>query len=337
MRVPMITTNRRYNNHLAGSADRINRSLERVNTGRRYMRASQDPVAASKVSLLRQNIANTENYIENAEYSKSTLEAQYSTGLIVKERLDTAYEQVLKAKNGTLTQQERDILKSTIQNTTNEIFSTVNSQAAGKYNFGGSDNAAPPLAWNVDPITGDRTLTYHGQDVSAGGPFPMDADVFVDIGLGLTIDATGQVDPMTGLQVSASAVDLLGSGTTTVTLADGTDYDVPQNSIEILEEIATHLDPYNEERVDILLGALTTNMSKVTGAITDISDRAKFAEFNNTRLDADLTNAQTVRQEVEFLTPIESINLFKMDEFIYNTTLQMGPKVIQPSLFDFLR
>lgn len=336
MRVPTITTNRRYNSHLSGSAERVNRSLERVNTGRRYMRASQDPVAANKVALLRQNIANTENYIENAQYSKSTLESQYTTGLLVKERLDTAYEQVLKAKNGTLTQQERDVLKSTIENTTNEIFSTVNSQAAGKYNFGGSDNSAPPLSWNVG-AGGPPVLMYHGQPVSGAGPFPMDEDVFLDIGLGLTINGAGQVDPMTGLQVSASAVDLLGFGTTTVTLANGTDYDVPQNSIEILTEISTNLDPYDAEKVDILLGALTTNMSKVTGAVADVSDRSKFAEFNNTRLEADLLNSQTVRQEVEFLTPIESINLFKMDEFIYNTTLQMGPKVIQPSLFDFIR
>ncbi|MEG2295745.1 MAG: hypothetical protein RSB96_03285, partial [Oscillospiraceae bacterium] len=233
----MITTNRRYGNHLSGSADRINKSLERVNTGRRYMRASQDPVTANKVALLRQNIANSENYIENTEYAKSTLESQYTSGLIIKERLDSAYEQVLKAKNGTLTDQERAILKNNIDNTVSEIFSTVNTQTSGKYNFGGSDNATPPLSWGVSPI-GDPILLYHRREVSGNGPFPMDADVFLDIGLGLTINGAGQVDPMTGLQVSSSPIDLLGSGTTVVQLANGTNYNVPQNSIQILQEIS---------------------------------------------------------------------------------------------------
>jgi flagellar hook-associated protein 3 FlgL len=55
------------------------------------------------------------------------------------------------------------------------------------------------------------------------------------------------------------------------------------------------------------------------------------------RLEDQDFNLQERQVDVEGIDPAEAIINFETQKFAYNAALQMGARIIQPSIFDFMR
>ena len=168
-------------------------------------------------------------------------------------------------------------------------------------------------------------------DAKSLADFPMNKDIFMDVGLGLSVDSFGKVDPSTVMTVSTSGAKCMGFGT----YEDGTS----KNIYNLCMEIADTLD---SETLDVkkagdLLEHLKESQATSLLQITGIGDRCNFADFNIDRMDKNILALKDAQNMVESVDPAEVITDFKMQEYAYNTTLSMGTKLLQHSIFDFMR
>ena len=102
--------------------------------------------------------------------------------------------------------------------------------------------------------------------------------------------------------------------------------------------MATELESstYNSDMADKLLGKLQQTSPKVVHALTDVGAKTSYLEFITDRLETKEFNDQERQMKLEAADPAETIIYFKSQEAAYNAALQMGTKIIQPSIFDYM-
>ncbi|HAN43926.1 MAG TPA: hypothetical protein DCP97_00900 [Ruminococcaceae bacterium] len=325
MRITNSMMSRNYLRGLNNNLSTLNTLRSRSETGRKFTRAYQDPVAASRALSIRDSINKMEVWKENASIATDVLHSAETAAMGIKEIVDDAYVELLKANNDPNGIDERRVLSQSIESKMQEILGLANTQFADRYVMAGSNNSTKPFTLDASGY-----LVYNGKAVADGGPFPNDSDVFVDVGLGLSLYTPAgepyptQVDPLSAMQISVSGVDVLGEGS--------------DNIFNILKDAADLLktEPFDHSALETTLSKLDNSRKSLLIQVTELGDRQKFAEYNNERLDSDLASLVEASQETEYVDLPTAIMDFKMQEFVYNASLKMGGKVLQYSLFDFL-
>ena len=66
MRITQSMTNRRYMSQLNAALERKNTSERKINSTKRYNRASEDPISAAKALRTRKAISNTNDILRKA-------------------------------------------------------------------------------------------------------------------------------------------------------------------------------------------------------------------------------------------------------------------------------
>ena len=152
----------------------------------------------------------------------------------------------------------------------------------------------------------------------------------LDVGMNVTFsneaDPT-QVDPGSAFRFTLVGLSFMGNGENNM-------FDTITRMIEFLRA------PYSAQNKELggqLLNQFQETMSVANIAITNLGADTNFLTFTIDRLLDDQLNLRERQQELEIRPPDEAILDFKMQEFIYNATLQMGQRLLQPTLFDFIR
>lgn len=155
--------------------------------------------------------------------------------------------------------------------------------------------------------------------------------VYIDLGLGLSVSADGNVNAQSAFNTSIPAISFLGYGMD----ANGN----PKNIYSLLGEMATELEKENfsYERLTSLEDSLKTQSVDLLSSVTELGVRSNFLTTSKTRLEDATYNIKVQINETEYLDAAEAIMDFKLQEYIYNAALSMGSKVIQPSFLDFMR
>lgn len=339
MRVTPASTNRRYLEHLNVSMAKMNEISFQISSGRKFSRASEDTVSATKALLVRREYDKTQVFISNTEDATDILSATESALTQVNKIMIDVIGLVTTAINGSNEGQPRDVIANNIRNLSEEILKVANTEFAGKYVMGGSAGGTPPFTKGPN-----GQLLFNGAPVSQNAPdgrpyskselenaFPENKGVYVDVGMGLQISADGKINPEHALKISTSGVEVLGSG------VDGEGY--PKNVYELIQRAATMIDSdsFTADQGSKMLNKLIAARDNIGLEITNIGDRQASAKTNLTRLKNDDLNLMKTMNRLESVDKESAIIDYKMHEFIYKSTLQMGTKIIQPSLFDYMR
>lgn len=139
------TSSQRINSHRS----QISVLQERLATGKRINRASDDPNGAEAVINIRTSLKEIDQFRRNASLANQKLVTaddtlgSYQTTL---ERVKTIISQGL---SDTTTQQGRDALALELETLRTRILNTANLQYGGEYLFGGTRQSEPPF----DPTT----------------------------------------------------------------------------------------------------------------------------------------------------------------------------------------
>lgn len=327
MRVTQNQMTRLYLRNSNTALTNMNNLNNRILAQRKFTRASQDSVSASKAMIIRRNLQKNEMYSTNLD----TAEGIYSTAekalLSISSISTTISDSIIEGANGTNGPDEKKIVANQIRNLAKEMLSQINSEYADRKLFGGTNNSTTPFVY--DEAT--KTLTFNGVDINSSSlsDFPKTKEISLDIGLGLQFDADGNVDKQTVMNIALNGAEILGYGTD----ADGD----PKNLISIAFKAADALEAGESGKALNLLEKLNASKSKLMNSITNLGNQQQSVDYARSRLENDEYSLKVAQQTVEGIDLTEEITNYKVAQMAYNATLSMGSNLIPLSIFDYIK
>ena len=164
MRISTTDLQRTSMNNILSTQNRLNKTMDQVSTGKRLQQPSDDPVAASRISLLEGNTARLKIFQSNNIYAENQLSLVESTLSSLTHGLMRVDELRMQAMNGHLQVGEREILATELENKIDELMGLANTKDAdGHYLFSGNQSGnAPYIKQNGQYIyqgdNGERTV-----------------------------------------------------------------------------------------------------------------------------------------------------------------------------------
>ncbi|MCL2055945.1 MAG: hypothetical protein FWH02_01845 [Oscillospiraceae bacterium] len=346
MRISNHSMARSYQMGLMNAQAQHFKAMTRVYTLNRMDSMSEDVSRGLRAFTVRRQLQKNETFQENIKDALTFYTAAEDYVSNINEVGQRVYE-VFLAADGTKTPDEYNAIKLEVTNLRDELLTNLNAQFSDRYIFGNTNVKQPPFGVRiVSDSEGEEaerflTYTYKGQDqlyrtVDVNDITPEHPDYywimndpsFIDVGLGFSMSA-GEIIPGTAYNRSVSGLRAVDTGPLNM-------YDNITRVIKALE--SGDPDPsnyYYEDRK--LIDDMTASYTNAALMLTEIGADTKYLKVTKERLEDDWINLTERQQGLEKMELPEANLQEKLMEFMLNAALQMGPKVLQPSLFQFLR
>lgn len=331
MRITTGMMSNKYIRNLNKSANEMNYLNDKVTTGRKFFKGSEDPVSAIKAYKLRREYRSNDIYDTNLRDVDSFLTTAETNMTEISDNLETVYTSYLRGINGTMGKEEREAIAKELENVQASILTSLNANFEDRYVFGGTSKDVIPFTLDTD-----GNLLFKGINVNDPSNKPeldklVNETINVDLGLGMTFDdVTGELNKDTVFNMSMSGIKFMGYGE-----SDGT----PDNLYTLIGKIKDELrDPnFSLNEISQYINKFEENKNQVLVAITDIGAKTNYLDFLKLRNDDNQFNLNEKILDVEYVDPAEAIVDFKMQEYSYNAALSMGNKILQNSFIDFMK
>lgn len=344
MRITTSMMSSRYIRNLNKSANEMNYLNERVGTGRKFFKGSEDPISAIKAYKLRREYRKTETYDTNIKDVNSFLTSAETNMIEIGESLKSTYELYLRGITGTMGAEEREAIAKELENLQSSILTSLNAKFEDRYVFGGTSKDVLPFTLHDVTLpdgTIGKQLFYKGVNVNTGldkDGLPVGADIleklanekaYVDLGLGMTFNGD-DLNEDTAFNMSMSGISFMGYGET-----DG----ISDNIYTLIGNIKDELrrSDFSIDDISPYLARFEKQKNNVLVAVTDIGAKTNYLDFLEFRNEDNQLNLNAKLYEVEKVDPAEAIVDFKMQEYAYNAALVMGNKILQNSFIDFMK
>ncbi len=130
---------------------KMSKTQMQLSSGLKVLTPSDDPAAAVRTLSLQESIDKTLQYQDNIAMTRSRLSIEEGALQTSENILFRAKELTVQALNSTLTLQDRDAIKSEIDQLLQEMVGVANTKNAnGEYIFSGDLSTTPAVAWNAD-------------------------------------------------------------------------------------------------------------------------------------------------------------------------------------------
>lgn len=345
MRITYKMTTTKYTTNLNTMSTELDKLNTQVASGRKFAKASDDTSSAIKAYQIRRDMAKVEGYQSNVEHANDFLTNSETNLNDINKTLSDATVKILEGKNGTQSPDTRKIIANDLRVMQDQLLDTLNSSVSGTYIYGGSKTGEKPFT-----LDDKGKLLYHNIDVdtlkdgSADLKKLSDDSLYVDVGLGVSVDTT--TDPLTNkttntvnrnsvFNYSIPGINIVGNGTTTV---DGIIGNISNNTYSLLGKIAEQFesDDYSSDTVDNLLGKFQTASDKSNQVTTEIGAKSNYLGFMRDRYDAQTLNMETRQTAVEGIDAAYTYIAYQTQKVAYQAALQIGSKIIQQSVFDYM-
>lgn len=157
MRVTQGVTNRSYLYNLNTAQYNMNKSSEKMQTGRKFSRVSEDVHGAAKLMKLRTQLNRNDSVQEGITLSINELEMTEGILTDMKDITTEVQSEMLKAMNEPTLLASRDTFVAFLQQSKQEILRLANKQYNDKYLFGGQNAEEEPYS-----VGENGALEYHG-------------------------------------------------------------------------------------------------------------------------------------------------------------------------------
>ena len=343
MRITHSMMTRNYMSSVNKNLKNLTNSNDRLSSQRAFNKASEDVSGAARALRVRRLLRENEQAVTTIKDLYATYEAAEDSLMAINNIVGTITEDLVRGMSGTMDVQDREKLAREVENLQEHVLQTMNAKFSDKFLFGASGNADGSAPFTVGA---DGALSYNGQAVDAmgadasgkplvapgGAPIAFNKPNYVDIGLGFELTGTGMdasADPRTAVVNNFSGVEAFGFGVD----ADGN----PKNVYSLLGKVAADLRVGNSSTLSTDLDAVKAMHSALLTQVTDMGNRSDFIEQTSARLENDILNLQEVQNRVEAV-PLEQEMMYNKDfEMSWMVTLQLGSKILPPSIFNFLQ
>ncbi len=153
---------------------------------------------------------------------------------------------------------------------------------------------------------------------------------YADVGLGMSFDSDGNVIPSSVIEISFGGLDALGFGMT--------DDGLPKNCLSVLVEMSNQLrsTEFDLEDFEDIGNQLITVKDTTNFYVAKVGSRSNYIEKSINRLGDEEYNLESLKKLIVEIDTSEEIINMKQYEFAWNAILQMGNKLIPPTLMDYV-
>lgn len=217
---------------------------------------------------------------------------------------------VLKVGNGTYSDEEMKAIQAEMNEKIKALGETLNTTHGGRYMFGGTSVDEPPVL--IEEKDGVVTLTLN--------PKINDEDLKAEISDGINLDynvSASEIFNKDGKNYLDSINDL---SKLMNDIANGVD--VEDNKKELLGDVKQNIDDFFNHTVDTR-----------TKFGVKVNTAEKIKDLNDENI-LNMKGVLSLEQDVNY---VDKFIELKSAEMVYNASIQVGAKLIQPSILDYLR
>lgn len=339
MRVP----NGMMSNRLLTNINRNLALLDRYNTqgstGKKIQVPSDDPIIASRSLKFRTMLSEAEQYAKNTSDATSWIDATETVFVNMNKILEDMKGLMNQGSNDTYTLEDRKKILTEYQSLLEQLEQELNSDYMGRNLFSGFRTDKKPIVKDVN--TGKNILNPEIYGDLQNNIDPITGQIIqVQVGAGITVDINSLAtniydqDDFNGLRGgldknNAPQFDRI------MEFLNSPGY---QNMTEE-EKLAWEKDPDNDLRgmMEQTIKTIEDYQSKLSTQETDIGIRSKRVELVQKRLEDDKLNYKTVMSENEDVNIAEVMMNFNTANAAYTASLNIGMKITQITLADYLR
>lgn len=309
-----MMANQMYDNQQ--NLQRMNKLNEQINTSKLVNRISDDPHKAVKIMRLNNEIKYTEKYNYNIDETVGWMNNTDSSLEELGTILGDVKEAILKIGNGTYSENEFKAIHAEVNEKIKELGEIFNTTHGGRYMFGGS---------NVDdaPMEVDLTEDFPKLSIKNGNNDNLNADISDGTSIDYNISAK-EIFSKDGKGNDTEFIDLINSISETVNkIANEKDETaVEAHKKDLMGNLKDGLDNFFNRSVD----------TRTTFGVR-VNTAEKLKEFNNENI-LNMKGVLSLDQDVDH---VEKFIELKSAELIYQASIQVSSKLIQPTILDYLR
>lgn len=301
MRVTNRAMTNTYLSDVQKSLQSINKLNTQLNTGKQVNKVSDNPYEAIKILNMQNEINDVERYNYNCDeitgWLDSTDDALDKIGNISSE-----IKVLLTSISGSYGEDEIKAIKSEINEKVKQIGEALNTTYAGRFIFGGSNtNEAPvEIFENADGIVELRLKAGANED-------KLKAEISDGIGIDYNLTASQVTDNLKGLNTINNILVELGNN------------------------------PVDKDRVQELNSELGDYMNHVLNNRSAIGARSNTVSNVKSSNDENILRLKGVYSDMQDVDWAEKYIELTSAQMVYNSSMQVGAKMIQPTLLDYLR
>ena len=297
---------------------------QQISTGKVINTVSDDPHKAIKIMNMNNEIKYHEKYNYNIDETVGWMNNTDSSLEAVGNLLGEIKETIIKVGNGTYSQNDMKALNADINEKIKQIADTLNATHGGKYMFGGSNVDDAPITM-IENIDGTVKLEF-SKDKN-GQIIPNTNDLKADISSGINLDynvSVGEIFNIT--DANGNKVNLL---------------DEINNLSKLMNDIANGDEQTAATAKEILMndtkGKIDTLFDHVINERTSLGVRVSTAEKIKEFNDENMVNLKAILSQDQDTDVVEKFIELKSAEMIYQASMQVGAKLIQPTILDYIR
>ena len=301
----MRVTNRgMVNTYMSGMQKNLNEMQKlnnQMNTQKVINKVSDDPYNAVKVMNMKTEIQDIERFNYNCDEITGWLD-------ITDQSLDkigtitTEIKTLLTSINDTYTQNEVNTVKKDVVEKIKELGESLNASYAGKYVFSGSTMDTKPITITEKP---DGTVKL---DFTKG--ISMTSNLYVEVSNGMTMD------------YNLNASEVLGG-----------------NGLDMINDIvdALNKDPFDVNDMINLKGKLDDFQNNILDCRATIGSKQKSVASIKNNNETNLQTAREVMSKIEDADIVEKYVELTTAQLAYNASVQVGSKLFQSTILDFIK
>ncbi|HWQ71635.1 MAG TPA: flagellar hook-associated protein FlgL [Desulfitobacteriaceae bacterium] len=287
--------------NLESALGKMDNLQNQMSSGLRITKPSDDPVGIQNALRMKSGISAVEQWKSNAD---EALQFMYTTDSVmesISSMLQRVKELTVEGANGSLSVEDKNILALEVDQISEQLRITANTQIGSKYIFSGTKT-------DQELLKADGT--WQGNDQA----------IKFEVGnnLSLPISVNGQtlfktpltVDPVTGLPFPGI--------------------------FDTLSTLSTALKTDDTAGIQDALRNIDGNIDNVLVHLADLGARTNRITTISEQLDSTSLNLQQNLSDLEDANIAKTITDFKNQENVYKAALSVGAKIIQPSLVDFI-
>ncbi|WP_053831641.1 hypothetical protein [Paraclostridium bifermentans] len=287
--------------------DNLNKQLD---SQKQINRVSDDPHKAIKIMNLNNEIKYAEKHNQNVEevvgWMNNTDANLEEFGTL----LGDIKNSILKVGNGTYSDEEMKAIQAEMNEKIKALGETLNTTHGGRYMFGGTSVDEPPVL--IEEKDGVVTLTLN-PNINA-------EDLKAEISDGINLDynvSASEIFNKDGKNYLDSINDL---SKLMNDIANGVD--VEDNKKELLGDVKKNIDDFFNHTVDTR-----------TKFGVKVNTAEKIKDLNDENI-LNMKGVLSLEQDVNY---VDKFIELKSAEMVYTASIQVGAKLIQPSILDYLR
>lgn len=286
---------------------------EQLSTMEQVSRPSDDPLKVSKVLDLNNEIKQNEEYKSTINDSIDFTNTQDSALANATNSMQRIYTLTQQAANGTYNDQDRDAIKTEVENEIDTLLDSLNTSFGGRYIFAGNHTTSKskPFEKTVDAEANFTGIQYNGT-TEENGP-GMSGNTTKEIARGVNVEL--QTDGR-ALMNSQGEEDNLGT---------------------FFNELLTALDSDDIENLGgDLLARVDSDMNNIVNLRTSIGATTNRLKAAKDRNQSEFLNLKTTYSNTQDIDLAETYMQYSMEMVAYEASLQMGNKILQNSLLNYM-